>query len=192
MSDNRDFRIVSVTGAQSSVGKTSLCALLLGHLHGFGAIKFTKTELYTSVTDDPEQIMHGDKDTAVMSRAGAEKVVWVQSPPDGLQGALDIALLKMAGLKGVVVEGNSPADIISPHLIVFVIGDKGEIKPSAREVSKKADITVVNTLNHSGNKSLDIININKGNVFFIDLLNKTGDIDKFLSSIEKTLAKKLN
>jgi molybdopterin-guanine dinucleotide biosynthesis protein len=192
MTDNREFFIISVTGAHSGVGKTSLCALLLGHLHGFGAIKFTKTELYTSVTDDPEQIMQGDKDTAVMSRAGAKKVVWVQSPTDRLQEALDIALMKMTGLKGVVVEGNSPADIISPHLIVFVLGDQGEIKASAEEFRQKADSIVVNTFHCSLNQRQDNIKLNKEKVFFIDLLNKRGDIDKFLLSMEKSLAKKLN
>src|SRR3989338_4069034 len=36
-------KIISVTGAHSRVGKTTLCSILLNEFKGFGAIKFTKT-----------------------------------------------------------------------------------------------------------------------------------------------------
>ena len=46
------LKIISVTGAHSGVGKTTLCSILFENLNGFGGIKFTKTSLYTSVIDD--------------------------------------------------------------------------------------------------------------------------------------------
>ena len=197
MNPQESFRIISVTGAHSSVGKTTLCALLLNCLNNFGAIKFTKTDMFTSISDDPETILQKDKDTAIMSEAGANRVVWIQSPHDSLEDALHIASLKMEGLDGMVVEGNSPVDFINPHLIIFIIGPDGQIKESAKKVIKLADIIVIN----SGEKPDDPNSIaseitssteTKKEIFWIDLLNHEGEIDKFLACVEKKLPKRLN
>ena len=197
MSFNKHFQIISVTGAHSSVGKTTLCSILLKNLKGFGAVKFTKTEMFTSVTDDPETILVKGKDTAIMSEAGAEKVVWIQGPYNGLEEGINIAFAKMQGLKGVVVEGNSPVDFIDPHLIIFIMEPDGEIKESALKVSKIADIIIIN----SGEKPEDLNSVvseiesaheTGKEIFWIDLLNHRGEIDIFRSCVEKMLAKKLN
>jgi len=180
------FKIVSVTGAHSKVGKTTLCSILLENLSGFGAIKFTKTPLYTSVIDDPDVIMQKDKDTAIMSRSGAEKVVWVKSSGSALEDDLRLAMSRMKGLKGVVVEGNSPAHYLNPHLIIFIIGEDGQIKHSAREVSEKADVIVINSSKKLKSPSL-IIPLSQKNAraFQIDLIKKQGEIDKFIPYIKK-------
>ena len=179
------------------MGKTTLCSILLKNLDSFGAIKFTKKDMFTSVSDDPETILEQGKDTAIMSEAGAKKVVWIQSPYNGLEECLNISLGKMKGLRGVVVEGNSPVDFINPHLIVFIMGPDGQIKESAKKVSKRADIIVIN----SGKKPDDLHPIvseikfdNEAGkaIFWIDLLNHKGEIDKFRSCVEKMLSKKLN
>ena len=60
MSKIGPFIIISVTGAHSSIGKTTLCSILLKNLKGFGAVKFTKTPLYTSVIEDYDTIMQKD------------------------------------------------------------------------------------------------------------------------------------
>lgn len=197
MEADDSFKIISVTGAHSSVGKTTLCALLLNSLDNFGAIKFTKTEMFTSISDDSETILQKDKDTAIMSEAGAKKVVWIQSPYDGLKDALHIASSKMTGLNGMVVEGNSPVDFINPHLIVFIMGPDGRIKESARKVSKRADIIVINSAAETDDlKSLvsSVLTDNEATkeIFWIDLLNHRGNIDIFRSCVEKMLPKKLH
>lgn len=181
------FKVISVTGAHSGVGKTTLCSVLFENLKGFGGIKFTKTPLYTSVVDDAKILNEEGKDTAIFLRSGAEKVVWVQSPGgDELEDALNIALSKMSGLKGVVIEGNSPLDFLTPHLIIFIIDKNGELKPSASKVSKKADIIIVNSEMHIDNFSF-LISIPQEHrkVFWIDLVNKKGEIDKFIAYLEK-------
>ena len=197
MSFNKHFQIISVTGAHSSVGKTTLCSILLKNLDSFGAIKFTKTDLFMSVSDNPETILVKGKDTAIMSEAGAQKVVWIQGPYDSLEEGLDIALSKMQGLKGVVVEGNSPVDFINPHLIIFIMGPAGQMKESAKKVSEIADIIVIN----SGNKPEDLNSLVSDiqslheagkEIFWIDLLHSVGEIDKLRSCVEKMLIKKLN
>jgi molybdopterin-guanine dinucleotide biosynthesis protein len=192
MSEDSRFRIISVTGAHSGVGKTTLCSILLKHLDGFGAIKFTKSSVYSSISDSPETIRQEGKDTAIMSEAGAEKVVWIKSPASDLEHALDIAMGKMTGCKGVIVEGNSPSDYLNPDLVIFIIGSKGEIKPSAEKILQKANIIVFN-----GRKSNEPIKppftMNKRQeVFEIDLDKKSGEVSAFLSSVEKRLHKELH
>jgi len=197
MSSQESLRIISVTGAHSSVGKTTLCSLLLRNLHNFGAIKFTKNSMFTSISDDPETISVKGKDTAVMSDAGAKKVIWIQSPYDGLQECLDIALSKMQGLKGVVVEGNSPVDFINPDIHIFIIGPEGNIKESADSAIKKANVIVINAEKIPDNTDAYLSHIKAERfegkeIFWIDLVNIRGEIDKILTFVEKMLTKKLN
>lgn len=182
-----------MTGAHSGVGKTTVGSIMLGNLQGWGAIKFTRTSLYTRVIDDAETILQQDKDTAILSRAGADRVVWIQSPSGELEGALDIALGSMIDLRGVVIEGNSPVDFLKPYLIIFVIGQDGQIKPSASSVAAKADIVIVNS-----DKNIDfpssLSHLFKKNiaVFHINLLEKTGEIDKFITYIKKYIDNSIN
>lgn len=186
MATHNSFKIISVTGAHSGVGKTTLCSILLKNLEGFGAIKFTKTPLYTSVVDDHETILQGNKDTAIMSDAGAEKVVWVKSDSSDLGSALNIALGKMSGLKGVVVEGNSPADFLNPHLILFVIAQDGQIKPTAVEVSENADIIIINTVKHKDAIPFSVPQAKKKReTFWINLITGEGEIDKLIAHVKK-------
>jgi hypothetical protein len=183
----RQIPIVSVTGAHSGVGKTSLCALLLRLLPGFGAIKFTKTELYTSVIDDPEQIMEGQKDTAVMYAAGAESVVWVRSRSEDLKSALNIAFLKLAGVKGIIVEGNSPSMLLSPELVIFVLGQDCKIKDTALPVMDRADIVIFNAVAdailpaHILPRNIPLLTI--------DLRHESGEIDKLMVFIKKYISR---
>ena len=183
------FKIISVTGAQSGAGKTSLCAILLDNFKGFGAIKYTKTDLYVSVIDDTEILNQKNKDTAVLSESGAERVIWIKSPADELEHALDMAIEKMAGLRGVIVEGNSPLGFLTPDLTIFVIGRDGEIKPSAIKVSGKADMIVYNAGNGISYPP-SVLNLlqNNGNLFRMNVKEKTGEIDKFISHVKKYIS----
>jgi molybdopterin-guanine dinucleotide biosynthesis protein len=186
MTTEDSFKIISVTGAHSKVGKTTLCSILLKNLNGYGAIKFTKTPIFTSVADDRETIMQKDKDTAIMAESGAEKVIWIQSPNDGLEDALNIALSKMTGLKGIVVEGNSPVDFLKTHLVIFIIGSDGEIKPSGKNVSEMANIIIINSEKHNEKPAfLNPLLKKNAAIFRIDLIKKEGEIDKFLAHVKK-------
>ena len=188
MNDNPPPLIISVTGACSNVGKTTLCSILLNELKGFGAVKFSKTEMYTSIIDDLEILNQKDKDTAVMLEAGAEKVVWIKSPRDGLKDALDIAFGKLYGLKGVIVEGNSPVDFLNPSLVIFIINPDGEIKPSAAEVFKRAEIVIINSDKEIKDQAFSTAIFPENAVFFrINLKNKEGEIGKFLSHVKRKI-----
>jgi len=187
MATPRPFKIISVTGARSGVGKTTLCSLLLKDLKGFGAVKFTKTSLYTSVVDDEKTLGEPGKDTARYLETGAEKVVWIQSPGgDELEDALHIALAKMEGLKGVIVEGNSPLDFLVPQIVIFIIDREGRMKPSAEKAFRKADIIVINSGEHVKDTAFSSETLQEDTkVFRIDLINKKGEIDKFLAYVRQ-------
>lgn len=188
MADNSSFSIISVTGAHSGVGKTTLCAMLLRELKGFGAIKFTRTPMYTSLIDDDDVLKQDGKDTAIMSASGAEKVLWIKSPAEGLGRVLESALQRMKGLNGVIVEGNSPVDFLNPHLVIFIIAQDGEVKPSALKVAGRADVLVFNSdreLNHEG---LPVTLREDVKVFRIDLIEKKGEFDEFISFIKDRIA----
>jgi len=188
MNDNNLPFIISVTGACSNVGKTTLCSILLGELKGFGAVKFTKTDMYTSIIDDLGILSQKGKDTAVMIEAGAEKVIWIKSPRHGITDALDIAFSKLYGLKGFIVEGNSPVDFLNPSLVIFIINPDGEIKPSAVEVCKRAEIVIINSDKEIQEPGFSTAIFPESAVFFrINLKNKKGEIGKFLSHVKRKI-----
>ncbi len=71
--------LVSVCGAHSGVGKTTLASILLKRLEGFSAIKVTRTKLFSSIITDKELIRKSGKDSAVLKESGTETVVWVKT-----------------------------------------------------------------------------------------------------------------
>jgi len=219
-------KIISVTGAHSMVGKTTLCSILLNEFRGFGAIKFTKTPEHRAQSTEHRQtevkkirssedknfstsqlpnfpsskvanseliedlniLNQKGKDTAIFLESGAERVIWIQSPYYELENILKTALGRMADLEGVVIEGNSPVDFLNPHLIIFIIGVDGEIKPSALEVSKKADIIIINSEKHVKKLSfLSAVGRKGAKVFYINLLNRKGELDKFLCFVKEKI-----
>lgn len=84
-----DMKVVTVSGARKGVGKTVLAELLLRNMYGFAAIKITMTTMYTSVSDNEEEIMVPEKDTFRLKKSGAEKVVWVRATERLLQEAME-------------------------------------------------------------------------------------------------------
>jgi hypothetical protein len=135
--------IIGVGGARSGSGKTIFASLLLRRFPRWGAIKYTKTPLYCSIVDDPYTLMEDGKDTRRMMDAGAERVLWVLSPPSEIGDVLPVAVERLSDLKGIVVEGNSAIEFLSPDIIIFIFGnDASKIKSGAREILYKADVIV--------------------------------------------------
>lgn len=135
--------IIGVAGAHSGSGKTTCVSQLLKELKGWGAIKYTRTAIYSSITDDIGTLSIKDKDTKMFLDAGAEKVLWVQSPVSEIKELLSIAIERLSGLKGILVEGNSAIEFLRPDIIIFIFGrDPKRIKESSRRVLKIADAAV--------------------------------------------------
>ena len=138
--------LIGIGGAHSGAGKTTYAELLLGRLRGWGAVKYTKTALYSSLVEDLDTLMTEDKDTRRMLDAGAERVIWVKSPPSELGELLPQAVDKLSDLPGVVIEGNSAIEFLKPDIIIFIFGkDAEEIKESAVGTLRKADAVVGHT-----------------------------------------------
>ena len=188
MSVEKSPKIISVTGAYSGVGKTTVCSILLKELKGFGAIKVTKTPLYTSLVEGIKMLEKKGKDTAIFLESGAERVLWIQSPYNELESVLNAALSRIADIKGVIIEGNSPVDFLNPHLVVFIIGEKGKIKPSAFKICKKADAIIINSEKQTTHRAFLEKCPGAVKVFRIDLLKKKGEINEFLFFVKERIS----
>lgn len=139
------MHIVTVTGAGSGVGKTTLSGILLKKLPGFAAVKVSVKGMYCSVTDDPSVVMQEGKDTRVMADAGAKPVVLVTCPGTGLADAMDQALVLTGNARGVLVEGNSASARLDTDVSFYVTGpDVMDAKESAGFALMHADVVVVN------------------------------------------------
>lgn len=150
--------VIGIGGAHSGAGKTSLAEALLRRFskHGWtgtgwslralkrwGALKYTKTAILTSVVSDADALRIQDKDTWRLLKAGAEQVVWLQAPPEDLEGSLPLALNRLWHLEGVIIEGNSAIEFAKPDVILFIdTADPEKVKPSGRALKAKADIII--------------------------------------------------
>ncbi len=133
--------IIGIGGAHSKVGKTTIACQLLRRLSNWGAIKYTKTSIYSSIIDNPEILRQENKDTGRLMNAGAKDVLWVQSPSENLQEVLQIAIDRLSHYRGIILEGNSAIEALEPDIVVFVSGD-GEIKRGAEKTLRMADIVI--------------------------------------------------
>ena len=134
--------IIGIGGGGSGSGKTFIACKVLERLHGWGAIKYTKTSLYGSITDDINILSEKGKDTKKFLDSGAEKVLWVQSPFDELAEILPMAAEMLSHLEGIVVEGNSAVDVLKPDIIIFVSGPEGKMKEGSENILGTADLSI--------------------------------------------------
>jgi len=132
---------IGIGGAHSKVGKTTVACQILKRLSGLGAIKYTRTSFYTSIVDTPEILRQKDKDTGRLFNAGAQEVLWVQSPPEDLKDVLQIAIDRLSHLKGIIIEGNSAIKVLEPDIVVFVSTNQ-EIKRGAEKILEMADTVI--------------------------------------------------
>jgi molybdopterin-guanine dinucleotide biosynthesis protein len=133
---------IGIGGAHSGAGKTTIASLILKRLKGWGAIKYTKTTLYCSVTDDIRVLSEEGKDTRRLLDSGAEKVLWVRSPASELEEILSMAVDRLYDLKGILVEGNSAIEILKPDIVVFISGETDRFKRSAEKILRMADVVI--------------------------------------------------
>jgi molybdopterin-guanine dinucleotide biosynthesis protein len=134
--------LIGIGGAHSGAGKTTAAEVLLRHLKGWGALKCTPTLLYTALTDGRSALAQKDKDTARMLEAGAQEVLWVQATEEDMAETLRMSVERLSHLEGVVVEGNSAIELLKPDIVIYMAGEPGRGKESARAVLRVSDIVV--------------------------------------------------
>ncbi|MCX8030766.1 MAG: hypothetical protein N3A59_04200 [Thermodesulfovibrionales bacterium] len=153
--------ILGVGGISSSSGKTTFISSLLKFFKKevilnppniskflkekkrWGAIKYTKTDFYSSISDEIELLNQEGKDTYRYYDAGAEEVLWVKSPASELQEIMPFAIEKLSHLDAIIIEGNSAVSAISPDVIIFTsLNNISDIKPSSWDIFKKAHLCI--------------------------------------------------
>lgn len=160
-------RVVAVSGFSSNVGKTTLVCELLRQLPGWEAIKLTRGH-YRSCGRDPAGCCVSDllrdepvirsgreanyqtgKDTGHFWDAGAANVHWVIVKDDQVERGIREALSRVEA-DGVIVEGNSFLEYVTPDLAIMCArSEGGKIKPSARRALAKSDFLYLSTLGAS-------------------------------------------
>ena len=135
-------KIANVSVNSDSAGKEKLTLKTYTDTKDvWGAIKYTKTAIYSSITDTPDILAQENKDTARLLKAGAENVLWVQSPAEGLQEVMPLAVTRLLHLSGIIIEGNSAIEFLKPDVVIFIFGrDTGTLKKSAVKILDMADI----------------------------------------------------
>ncbi len=133
--------IIGIGGSRSKIGKTTVATAILSRLKGWGAIKYTKTAIYSSIIEDARTLSVNGKDTGRFLESGASAVLWVQSPGSGLSEVMPVALDRLSDLEGIVLEGNSAIEFVDPDIIIFITEkDISRIKESGRRILHRADI----------------------------------------------------
>lgn len=135
--------VVLIGGSYSGCGKTTLGEGLLRKLgKGWAVIKYTRTGFYSTLISNEEVLLSEGKDTARYLRAGAEEVLWLQSPPENLSEMIPLALERLSHYRGIIIEGNSPIEFLSPDVVVFVDGYERPPKTSSDKVRRVAHMIV--------------------------------------------------
>jgi LAO/AO transport system kinase len=185
--------LIGIGGTHSGAGKTTIAVAILKYLtthppiypftHSpkIGAIKYTKTAFYSSIIDDKTILCQEDKDTKRLLDAGAEEVLWVQSPTNELNEVLPMAIDRLSHLDGIIIEGNSAIELLKPDIVVFIAdASKENIKPSARRILKQADIVIEKWSSHHSSKNIHEL------IHCIEMTAKKKEIEEVLkkSSVE--------
>jgi hypothetical protein len=141
------LKIITISGANKDIGKSSLAAYLAAHCRACAGMKVSiHSERLPGEAiveeknppDDPET------DTGRMVRAGACPVFWVRSTGEDVTADFAQAVSRVEA-PVVIVEGNSVLDELEPAYAVFIMNPTfDDFKPSAFRAIKKAHTVVVN------------------------------------------------
>jgi molybdopterin-guanine dinucleotide biosynthesis protein len=154
------MKIITVSGAQSGVGKTAVSEMLLRKLKNWSALKITLKhrdgvcpahkdckacdELHSdfSIIGRKDIIEEKGKDTQRLKSAGAKKVLWLRAKPKALGSGIEKAISLFKRTNGLVIESNSALKYLKPDLALFVKRKDSILKPSAKEILNKVDIVI--------------------------------------------------
>lgn len=148
--------IIGVGGSKSGVGKTTFIENLIKFIKEknekciISALKYTKTNLYSSIINDSATLEIEDKDTGRMRKAGADQVYWVKAREEDLTEITDklkedIFSFLQNDKEGriIIIEGNSLVRAMQPDVIIFLKGLPSEyLKPSGKAILEIADIVI--------------------------------------------------
>jgi hypothetical protein len=147
--------ILLVSGSGRNVGKTNfireviaqnadqklIAVKITPHFHeptqGLVPIAITGNFRVYQETD-----LNAEKDSSLFLRAGAAKVFYIQTNDIDLEEAFSIILKQVKPDQPIVTESAALRKYISPGLYVFIQKEQEEVKSSALEMRKLADVIV--------------------------------------------------
>jgi len=159
--------LVSVAGASSRAGKTSLVESVLRALPegAAAAVKFTTTEdvfqrcprgtpcvvcdidVPFRIVQEPAILAQPGTDTARLAEAGAARVVWAIARNSAVRAAWSAVRARLGASPYIVMEGSSIVSIAQPDVLAYVVHpflSPGRWKEGWRDLVAAADLVVVN------------------------------------------------
>ena len=113
-------------------------------------------EPFEVITDDTV-LMEKGKDTDQLSRAGASKVVWLQSDPSVEAAGITAALDCFGKEHNLLIEGNSFLRVKSADVAILVVSPlMYKIKRSAKLLLNKIDFIVINLHKNHTDKEIEV------------------------------------
>jgi molybdopterin-guanine dinucleotide biosynthesis protein len=156
-------KIISITSTSSGAGKTTLATFLIKILKGLNALKITVQhmgacpkeidcdgcptmgDLSFRIITNPIILRQPGKDTARYLKAGARKVIWLQTQRKCLEAAVQQALKLLPPKGKLLVEGNSFLSIKKVDFAIMITTPGTvDLKPSARKILDKINLFVIN------------------------------------------------
>jgi len=153
------LKTIVISGAYSSIGKTTIAEELLYGLSNWSALKVTvkkeskcprgnscnicnKFEGDFDIVTNRKIINQKGTDTARLKDAGAKKVVWLKATLKGLKTGLKKALARLKDSNGIVIEGTSVLKYIKPDLTIYLNDNTAYLRTVAKEARRKSDIII--------------------------------------------------
>ena len=151
------MKIITVSGAHSGIGKTTIAEHILSQLRNWSALKVTvikdgpcprkiscgvceQQNAPFSIVSEARIINQKGKDTQRMKSAGAKKVLWLKAKPSGLKQGLRKALARFNSCEGVVIEGSSVLKYLKPDWGIFILSRPKTLPFRARMDNGRASI----------------------------------------------------
>jgi hypothetical protein len=138
-------KVVSVGSSSKKSGKSSVASFLVRDLGiDFGLKVGSGSHAETGIITDESVLSRPGTDTGSLLKAGARKVIWVNSPAGELGSDVRQSIEMFPAGGTILIEGNSALDYIDPDFAVFVMTvTYQEFKPSAVGAIGRADIVLV-------------------------------------------------
>jgi hypothetical protein len=140
-------KIITISGANKDIGKSSLAAYLANHCFCCAGVKVSVHDIQPEgdvVIEELQPPPDFKTDTARLVQAGANPVFWVRTTRANLVEDVKKVLSRIQ-TPVVIFEGNSVLEHLQPDYAVFIMGPTFDnFKPSAFEAISKAHTVVIN------------------------------------------------
>jgi len=149
-------KILLISGSGRNVGKTSFIRKVIEQNadQNLAAIKITPhfheptdglvpIEVNENFRVFQETDINSEKDSSLFLKAGAQQVIYIQTTDAYLAEAFSTAVAQLNPNQPIITESAALRKFIFPGLYLFIQKKHEEAKPSALEMQKLADATII-------------------------------------------------